>query len=154
MSIPTIITILEKMLTLHAYLNELTVRKEEIVKANKVEELQQITKEEKQYTRAIVQLEKQRAELSDGKTVTELAELGTPTERDTLLDLKARLTETITNIQKQNELNQLLLEQSLQFVTMTINTLNPQPNAVNYEKPANTKKPVSAPARSLFDSRA
>ncbi|TYS69882.1 flagellar protein FlgN [Sutcliffiella horikoshii] len=154
MSIPTIITILEKMLTLHAYLYELTVRKEEIVKANKVEELQRITREEKQYTRAIMQLEKQRAELSKGKTVTELAEMSTPTEKHTLLDLKARLTETIGNIQKQNELNQLLLEQSLQFVTMTLNTLNPQPNAVNYEKPANTKKSVSAPARSLFDSRA
>ncbi|WP_404459613.1 flagellar protein FlgN [Sutcliffiella horikoshii] len=154
MSIPTIITILEKMLTLHAYLYELIVRKEEIVKMNKVEELQQITREEKQYTRAIVQLEKQRAELSEGKTVTELAEMGNPTEKSTLLDLKARLTDTIDNIQKQNELNQLLLEQSLQFVTMTLNTLNPQPNAVNYEKPANTKKSVSAPARSLFDSRA
>ncbi|NMH75202.1 flagellar protein FlgN [Bacillus sp. RO2] len=154
MSIPTIITILEKMHTLHAYLYELTVRKEEIVKVNKVEELQQITREEKQYTRAIVQLEKQRAELSEGKTVTELAEVSTPTEKQALLDLKAGLTETIGNIQKQNELNQLLLEQSLQFVTMTLNTLNPQPNAVNYEKPANTKKSVSAPARSLFDSRA
>ncbi len=154
MSIPTIITILEKMLTLHSYLYELTVRKEEVVKANKVDELQQITREEKQYTRAIVQLEKQRAELSDGKTVTELTEMGTPTEKSTLLDLKARLTETIANIQKQNELNQLLLQQSLQFVTMTLNTLNPQPNAVNYEKPANTKKSVSAPARSLFDSKA
>ncbi|UAL47015.1 flagellar protein FlgN [Sutcliffiella horikoshii] len=154
MSIPTIITILEKMLTLHAYLYELTVRKEEIVKANKVEELQQLTREEKQYTRAIVQLEKQRTELSEGKTVTELAEMATPSEKSALQDLKARLTETIGNIQNQNELNQLLLQQSLQFVTMTLNTLNPQPNAVNYEKPANTKKSVSAPARSLFDSRA
>ena len=154
MSIPTIITILEKMLTLHAYLYELTVRKEEIVKANKVEELQQLTREEKQYTRAIIQLDKQRAELSEGKTVTELAEMSSPTEKSTLLDLKARLTGIIGSIQKQNELNQLLLEQSLQFVTMTLNTLNPQPNAVNYEKPANTKKSVSAPARSLFDSRA
>ncbi|MGD6776470.1 flagellar protein FlgN [Sutcliffiella horikoshii] len=154
MSIPTIITLLEKMLTLHAYLYELTVRKEEIVKENKVEELQQITREEKQYTRAIVQLEKQRTELSEGKTVTELAELGTPEEKTALHGLKQRLTETISNIQTQNELNQLLLEQSLQFVTMTLNTLNPQPSAVNYEKPANTKKSVSAPARSLFDSRA
>lgn len=154
MSISTIITLLEKMLTLHAYLYELTVRKEEIVKANKVDELQQITREEKQYTRAIVQLEKQRAELSEGKTVTELAEMASHEERTILVGLKERLTETIVNIQKQNELNQLLLEQSLQFVTMTMNTLNPQPSAVNYEKPANTKKSVSTPARSLFDSKA
>ncbi|MCM3618771.1 flagellar protein FlgN [Sutcliffiella horikoshii] len=154
MSISTIISILEKMLTLHAYLYELTVRKEEIVKANKVEELQQITREEKQYTRAIVQLEKQRAEASNGKTVSTLIETCSPIEKKELLNLKDRLAETIAKIQKQNEINKLLLEQSLQFVTMTINTLNPQPNAVNYEKPVNTKKSVSTPARSLFDSKA
>lgn len=154
MSISTIITLLDKMLTLHSYLYELTVRKEEVVKANKVDELQEITREEKQYTRAIIQLEKQRAELSEGKTVTELAEMASPGERNEMLPLKDRLAEIISNIQKQNELNQLLLEQSLQFVTMTINTLNPQPSAVNYEKPANMKKSVSAPTRSLFDSKA
>ncbi|MCG1021581.1 flagellar protein FlgN [Sutcliffiella horikoshii] len=154
MSIPTIITLLDKMLTLHSYLYELTVRKEEVVKANKVDELQEITREEKQYTRAIIQLEKQRAELSGGKTITELAEMASPAERSEMLPLKDRLAKIISNIQKQNELNQLLLEQSLQFVTMTINTLNPLPNAVNYEKPANMKKSVSAPARSLFDSKA
>jgi flagellar biosynthesis/type III secretory pathway chaperone len=154
MSIPTIITILDKMLTLHSYLYELTVRKEEVVKANKVDELQEITREEKQYTRAIIQLEKQRAELAEGKTVTELAEMATPAERSEMLPLKDKLAKIISNIQKQNELNQLLLEQSLQFVTMTINTLNPQPSAVNYEKPANMKKSVSTPTRSLFDSKA
>ena len=154
MSNSTIISILEKMLTLHAYLYELTVRKEEIVKANKVEELQQITREEKQYTRAIVQLEKQRAEASNGKTVSTLIETCSPIEKKELLNLKDRLAETIAKIQKQNEINKLLLEQSLQFVTMTINTLNPQPNAVNYEKPVNTKKSVSTPAHSLFDSKA
>jgi flagellar biosynthesis/type III secretory pathway chaperone len=142
------------MLTLHTYLYEVTVRKEKVVKANKVDELQEITREEKQYTRAIVQLEKQRATLSDGKTVTDLIEMCSPGEKVELIALKDKLAETIANIQKQNELNQLLLEQSLQFVTMTINTLNPQPNALNYEKPVNTKKSVSAPARSLFDSKA
>ncbi|CAG9621432.1 flagellar protein FlgN [Sutcliffiella rhizosphaerae] len=154
MSTSTLITVLEKMSTLHAYLYELTVRKEEVVKGNKVDELQQITREEQQYTRAIVQLEKQREQLSGNKTISEVAEVSSPEEKTVLLNLKEKLLDTIEKIKVQNELNQSLLQQSLQFVTMTMNTLNPQPTAVNYEKPANSKKSPSAPGRSLFDSKA
>ncbi|QFT90650.1 FlgN protein [Bacillus sp. THAF10] len=154
MSHSTLISVLEKMVTLHSYLYELTTRKEEIVKANKMDELQEVTREEKQYTRAIVQLEQQRKQLSGEKTISELANNSNAEEKERLLSLKEQLTDIISNIKKQNELNQLLLEQSLQYVTMTINTLNPQPAAVNYEKPANTKKATGAPARSMFDSKA
>ncbi len=154
MSISTILSILEKMATLHAYLYELTVRKEDIVKENKLDELQELTVEEKKYAKAIAMLEQQRKQLSEKKTVTELASDAAPEESRALLEVRDRLTHTIEKIQHQNQLNQQLLEQSLQFVTMTMNTINPQPSAVNYEKPANTKRTSSAPARSLFDSKA
>jgi flagellar biosynthesis/type III secretory pathway chaperone len=154
MSITNILSTLEKMATLHAYLYELTVRKEDIVKENKLEDLQELTLEEKKYAKAIAQLEQQRKLLSEKKTVTELLEDATPDEQKALLDVRGRLADTIGKIQRQNELNQQLLQQSLQFVTMTMNTINPQPSAVTYDKPANTKKTASAPSRSLFDSKA
>lgn len=112
MSISTIITTLEKLATLHDYLYELTVRKAEIVKSNSLEDLQELTQEEKKFTKAIYQLEQQRAALSGSKTVSELAEEANGTERDTLLHLKDRLTGTIQSIQQQNELNQQLLNRT------------------------------------------
>ncbi|WP_223701302.1 flagellar export chaperone FlgN [Sutcliffiella deserti] len=154
MLIPTILSTLEKLATLHEYLYEVTVRKADIVKNNRLEDLQELTKEEKKYTQAIAQLEKQRAQLSGSRTISELAEEATEEEKVALHHLKERLTETIQSIQQQNELNQLLLQQSLQFVTVTMNALNPEPNAINYEKSANVKKNTNAPTRSMFDSKA
>lgn len=154
MSISTIITTLEKLATLHDYLYELTVRKAEVVKSNSLEDLQELTQEEKKFTKAIYQLEQQRAALSGDKTVSELAEAANETEREALLHLKDRLTGAIQSIQQQNELNQQLLNQSLQFISVTLNTLTQEPSAVTYEKGANIKKNTTTPTRSMFDSKA
>lgn len=154
MSISSIVTTLEKLATLHDYLYELTVRKADIVKNNSLEDLQVLTIEEKKFTKAIYQLEQQRAALSGDKTVLELAEEANEAERETLLQLRERLTNTIQNIHQQNELNQQLLNQSLQFITVTLNTLTQEPGAGTYEKSANIKKNNTTPTRSMFDSKA
>lgn len=154
MSISSIITTLEKLATLHDYLYELTVRKAEVVKSNSLEDLQELTQEEKKFIKAINQLEQQRAALSGDKTVSELSEEANAAEREILLQLKERLTGTIQRIQQQNELNQQLLNHSLQFITVTMNTLTQEPSAVTYEKGANIKKNTTAPTRSMFDSKA
>ncbi|WP_078378889.1 flagellar protein FlgN [Sutcliffiella halmapala] len=154
MSIPTIISTLEQLAALHDSLYELTTRKAEIVKSNSIEDLQELTKEEKKCTTAIYQLERQRAELSGNKTISELLVDASENEKAALLQLRERLTNTIESIKQQNELNQQLLQQSLQFVSMTINALNPEPNTVTYEKSANIKKNTNAPTRSMFDSKA
>lgn len=154
MSISTIITTLEKLATLHDYLYELTVRKAEVVKSTSLEDLQELTQEEKKFTKAIYQLEQQRAVLSGEKTVSDLAEEANEAERESLLHLKDRLKGTIQSIHQQNELNQQLLNQSLQFITITLNTLTQEPSAVTYEKGANIKKNTTTPTRSMFDSKA
>lgn len=154
MSIPSIISMLEKLAALHDAFYELTTRKAEIVKKNNLEDLQALTKEEKKYVTAIQQLEEQRAQASGHRTISELMEDASETEKKDLHQLKERLSDTIARIKEQNELNQQLLQQSLQFVTATISAFNPEPKAMTYEKTANIKKNTNAPMRSMFDSKA
>ncbi|WP_417898896.1 flagellar export chaperone FlgN [Bacillus haimaensis] len=154
MSISAIITTLEKLATLHDYQYELTVRKADIVKNNSLEDLQNLNKEEQKFLKAISQLEQQRLALSNNKTITDLMVEATDEEKTALLQLKERLSISIKHIQEQNELNQQLLQQSLQFITVTLNTLTQEPSAVTYEKGANIKKNTNTPTRSMFDSKA
>ncbi|MBM7618370.1 flagellar biosynthesis/type III secretory pathway chaperone [Bacillus tianshenii] len=154
MSISAIITILEKLATLHDYLYELTVRKADIVKNNSLEDLQNLNKEEQKFLKAISQLEQQRLALSNNKTISELMVVATDEEKTALLQLKDRLSISIEQIQEQNDLNQQLLQQSLQFIAVTLNTLTQEPSAVTYEKSANIKKNTNTPTRSMFDSKA
>ncbi|AST93344.1 hypothetical protein BC6307_19785 [Sutcliffiella cohnii] len=157
MTLQPVIVIMEKLLALHEGLLQLAVKKTDIVKSGDAKELQQLTKEENKFVKAIGQLEQERltltANLGTGATISELIEKATDSEADKLLQLKDKLTHVIKQLQERNELNEGLLQQSLQFVQVTLNSINPEPTSVTYEKAATGKKPAT-PTRSMFDSKA
>ena len=157
MTLQPVIVIMEKLLALHEGLLQLAVKKTDIVKSGDAKELQQLTKEESKFVKAIGQLEQERltltANLGTGATISELIEKATDSEADKLLQLKNKLTDVIKQLQERNELNEGLLQQSLQFVQVTLNSINPEPTSVTYEGAATGKKPA-APTRSMFDSKA
>lgn len=157
MTLQPVIVIMEKLLALHEGLLQLAVKKTDIVKSGDAKELQQLTKEENKFVKAIGQLEQERlaltANLGTGATISALIEKATDSEADKLLQLKNKLTDVIKQLQERNELNEGLLQQSLQFVQVTLNSINPEPTSVTYEGAATGKKPA-APTRSMFDSKA
>lgn len=60
------------------------------------------------------------------------------------------LTETIVKLKQQEELNQILLQQSMQFVQLSLELLNPSIGNMNYSG----KDKTNQMGRSVFDSKA
>ncbi|MGG5255323.1 flagellar protein FlgN [Neobacillus sp. SM06] len=150
-----LISTMEKLLKLHKSLYELAVKKTEIVKMGDMEALNFTLKDEQAHLAAINQLEQARQQLA--KTI--VPEVEQPSISDCLksvegeswvkLDrVRSELLDVIGQIRQQNDLNQKMIYQSLQFVNLTLNLVAPQPEEFNYG-------PVSKPASTaLFNRKA
>ncbi|WP_176483813.1 flagellar protein FlgN [Bacillus sp. FJAT-45066] len=155
MSIQNITILLEKILTLHQRLLEQAVTKAELIKSGNPDELQSLLKEEQKLVQAIGQLETERLKLmpnADG-TITTLIESTSGSNTNKLAQLKDELTSIVLQLKEQNELNQQLLQQSLQFINVTMNALQGPETQVTYDKPTAKKAPTTS-SRSIFDSKA
>lgn len=166
MSVQPIISILEKLEKMHSSLLQLANEKTELVKKGDMDGLDSIIKNEQSHVAAIEVLEKQRQQMvTDYLRAKGIALSGTPTvaqvieaaeteeERDQLENIKNQLSAVIDNLRKQNDLNQKLVFQSLQFVNMSLDMLRPRTEEINYSgKP--TGNETTAPKKSMFDSQA
>ncbi|WP_203363293.1 flagellar protein FlgN [Bacillus sp. REN10] len=158
MSAQKLIDVLDKMNRLHDMLYTLAEKKTDIMKQNDMNGLDQLLKDEQKYVAAINTMEKERQTLAaalTGKidaTLTDCQEVVTEQEKRTLQTLKEGLTEKVTKLKEQNELNQQLIYQSLQFVNMSMSLMRPQPEQPTYSHPAQRKTGQSK--RSMFDSQA
>ena len=167
MELSTILVTLEKLEKIHHSLYELASNKTNIVKSNQVEELDLILKAEQAHVAAIETIEQQRqVQVKQYLTNKEFSYTGMPTlahlieaahEDPMLAELKAqreRLIEAVEMLKVQNDLNQKLVFQSLQFINMSLNTMQPQQQEqVNYsDKEVLGQNTVSK--KSYFDSQA
>lgn len=166
MSVQTIIETLEKLEKVHRSLLELALRKTDVIKKGDMVELDQILKNEQSHVAAIETIEKQRQVLvtdylkskgidfSDIPTVADVIEAAqAKNERDLLQQVRERLVQVVGELKSQNDLNQKLVYQSLQFVNMSLEMIRPQNNQINYS--GNTVKGQNvAPKKSIFDSQA
>ncbi|KGR90081.1 hypothetical protein CD30_13540 [Ureibacillus massiliensis 4400831 = CIP 108448 = CCUG 49529] len=166
MSVQSIITILERLEKLHKSLLELSYQKTEIVKKGDMAELDNMLKNEQSHVAAIETLEKQRqqavSEYLTGKGISQAGKqaiadvievVENEEERTQLQDVRNRLMLVVDDLRKQNELNQKLVFQSLQFVNMTLDLLRPKPDQINYSgKEARGDNTVQK--KSYFDSQA
>lgn len=164
MAIDPLLTILDKLEKMHKSLLKLAYHKTELIKVGDMEGLNQMLKSEQAHVAAISQLEQQRQKvvteylgakgiaLSGQATVADvMGAADTPQEKDKLDEVRKRLLLTIKTLKKQNDLNQKLIFQSLQFVNMTLGLLRPQPEQINYSK---TEVRGSNMAKVHFDSQA
>ncbi|GGB55305.1 flagellar protein FlgN [Virgibacillus dakarensis] len=162
MTIQTIIQSLEKLVTIHESLLELSEQKTVVIKEGSVEKLQSLLIKERRYVRTLGQEEEKRQkEVEDwfseqrisGKEVTITTMLNEISGEETgteMAQIANTLTEVIVKLKQQEQLNQALIQQSMQFVELSLDMIDPSIKKMNYgDKHAN-----ESANRSVFDSKA
>lgn len=153
----TVITILEKELKLYRELYDLVKRQTTIIKDGDINVLNELLKQQQKYVTTMSVLEEERQqelarmfpEKSPLPTIRECIEIAPEDEKTRLRKLHHELTEVLTDVRETNELNQQLLEQSLEFVNFSINLLRPQQENINYGPPQ--KKQPAQGTSSIFN---
>ncbi|MER2154613.1 MAG: flagellar protein FlgN [Solibacillus sp.] len=139
MSIANIVVMLEKLEKMHKSLLELALAKTEYIKQGDMEQLDQLIKSEQAHVAAINTLEQQRQlmvtdylrakgiALTDTPSVADVitaAENSESTEK--LINVRERLIALLNQLKIQNDLNQKLVMNSLQFINITLDAMRPQ----------------------------
>ncbi len=168
MSVSQIVATLEKLEKMHKSLLELANKKTEFIKSNDMEQVDVLLKNEQAHVAAIDTLEQQRQVMvtdylrakgiafTGTPTVAELIEAAEPQEAKELQDVRSRLLQVVTELKVQNDLNQKLVLQSLQFVNLTLDMLRPQPEQAgtfNYSG-AEVRGKTNIGKKSYYDSQA
>lgn len=143
----------------------LAKQKTEIIKKGDINSLQNLLKEENKHIQAIQRLEmglknettlflqKNRIEMEQ-PSLSAAIEIANELEKEALLQGKQELENNIKELSIQNQLNQQLLEQSLQFVNISLDLLQPDIDSYNYDRSENGAQENRQQSRSLFDSKA
>ncbi|WP_075982961.1 flagellar protein FlgN [Bacillus massilinigeriensis] len=159
MSAESLIASTEKLFKLHKSLYEIAVKKTEVIKKGDIDTLNQILKDEQTHIAAITKVEKERQQAAcalvpeqENPSVTDCFERISEIEQFRLAEIANKLSELVFELKEQNFLNQQLIHQSLQFVNVSMNLLNPQPDSINYGPPAGSKK-QSKNTQGMFNSR-
>jgi len=147
---------------IHKELLKTSQEKTEIIKAGDIEKLQHTLTKERKYIQLLEQFEAKRERnvkkwfeenqiTTNEFTITNILEMThNEIDKKNLEQVMVQLTTVITQLKQQEQLNQDLTRQSLQFVQMSLNMLNPSIMDMNYGK-RESKKPIN---QSVFDSRA
>lgn len=161
MSVQPIIQSLQKLIGLHESLLEISKQKTAVVKEGSVESLQPLLLKERKHVQALEQAETKRqkavqvwvAEHIPGMeqaTITGILEvLNDEQSKKELEKVTITLTETITELKQQEQLNQSLIQQSMQFVELSLNMMKPSIRNMNY----GGKKSSDSTERSVFEDR-
>lgn len=160
----TITDILAELIYLHERLNELALEKLEAVKRNEITALNDIIKQETSLIKKLTKAEQSRMDAVQGwirakGLVTEdvtmefMIEHSPVEEQPKLTEQFQSLLNEMIRLKEMNELNRVLIEDSLRFVNLSLDLLSPDIADMNYERPT-TKESGPTEQRSIFDSRA
>lgn len=165
MSITTILTSLDNLEKLHRSLLRIAYDKTAVIKSGDMDGLDRLLKEEQSHLAAILQTEGQRQRdvaqfLTDqgrsvpaNPTVADLLAIASEADKQSLTEARDRLLHAIHDLKWQNDLNQKLTYQSLQFVNLSLDIARPRPESTNYSKKEINGNKVSKEQVS-FDSQA
>ncbi|WP_428909641.1 flagellar protein FlgN [Niallia sp. Krafla_26] len=158
LSAQALITVMEKLLKLHQSLLGLSKEKTAILKNGDFDAFQEYLRNEQKHINAITILEKERQKAVSSIipeesewTLTNCLPQLYDADQEKLLSIKQELTDLIKQLKEVNELNQQLVQQSLQFVNLQLDLLLPD-ELDNYSKEQNDQD--SLPKTSIFDSKA
>lgn len=151
------------LITVHESLLSMAVQKSEKLKQNELEAFNDLIKMEQKHIQALEQLEKVRLKaakdlavflnLQEDASVTDIiARLPLEKDQQRLEEKATALLEAVLHIKQQEDLNRQLLKQSLQFVQLQLDLMEPSVESMTY----GTKKIAEDPKakRSVFDSKA
>lgn len=156
-----VIKSLQRLINIHEDLIHISVQKTDIVKEGAIDKLQKILAQEQKHIRLLEQaelnrqqevevwFEKQQLPLDDVTITKMLSILTNEQARDVLEKATIALTNVITKLKQQEQLNRDLLHQSMQFVQISLNMLSPTIENINYGNKRDTEI-----KRSVFDSKA
>ncbi|WP_431804171.1 flagellar protein FlgN [Halobacillus andaensis] len=162
MFIKQIIDYLERLKQLHESLLALSKRKTEALKTNDIDGLRSCLNQERKHISAIETLEKKRSAAvkewaaneadyeGENPTISEIIEWVDWAERQQLKEVYDAFILVLAELKQQEVLNGDLTRQSLQFVNMSLDLLQPTIENVNYGGTSRT----NGPKRSVFDSQA
>lgn len=162
MSAEALIANLTKLYQLHENLLKLAVRKTDVLKKGDVDSLQDIMRDEQKFTTAITMMEQERQTAArsflkqngNGQiTISDCIEAAAPEAAETLRAIQEQMVTVIDKLQEQNELNKQLIYQSLQFVNMNLDLLQPDNETATYGRPDHNRNQMK-PGKSFFDSKA
>ncbi|MDQ0254527.1 flagellar biosynthesis/type III secretory pathway chaperone [Evansella vedderi] len=161
-----LIQIFQVLTVVHEQMNEKALLKQEAVKKGNIPELEQVMKEEAALIQKLRKLEntrlhavglwmKEKGFVEETATMETLLKYFPERLRPELEEWSQRLVAEITKLKHQNELNQQLIEESLRFVNMSLDSMNPQQEFGNYKRPQDKgDNDFESTGRSLFDSKA
>ncbi|MCA1011249.1 flagellar protein FlgN [Halobacillus halophilus] len=164
MTLKSVIQCMDQLKQVHESLLVLSRKKTEALKSNDTSGLQQLLTQERKHVQAINKVEKQRVEAvvswceAQGLSTYEptISRIIANLEGDAQSKLEAIYEEmllVLSNLKQQEQLNAQLTKQSLQFINMSLDMLQPSLESVNYGgKSASSKNNKSK--RSTFDSKA
>ncbi|MEN2768732.1 flagellar protein FlgN [Ornithinibacillus xuwenensis] len=163
MSLNVIIEKLEKLTSIHQQLLELSFEKTTVVKEGAVDKLQAILIKERKFVQQLEQAEDNRKKEVDAwflehnlkldeATITNMINHLDASEKKELEESAVRLSEVILKLKQQEQLNMALIQQSMQFVQLSIDLMSPSLKNMNYGNKAD--KDQSTINRSVFDSKA
>jgi flagellar biosynthesis/type III secretory pathway chaperone len=162
LAINPVIEVLRELIRIHEAFIVTAKEKTKIVKSGNTETLQQVLVKERKYMQQLEQAEARRQKAVEiwfsGSTITPgektlthmLDSMENETEKRELERQTVTLTKAITMLKQQEQLNQALIRQSLQFVHLSLDMLNPAMKNINYGK----SRQSDGIKRSVFDSRA
>jgi flagellar biosynthesis/type III secretory pathway chaperone len=145
-------SLLERLFKSHEELLALGERTTEVLKLGDMKALDALLKEEDLQVKKLQIIEKERLKKFANVTLGDVLEQATGEEKARLEHLQKQLLEVFEDLKSRNALNQELLEQSLQYVNMSLSMFQPVNEPATY---SNSKSnPYNTNSASLFDSKA
>ncbi len=154
---------MKHLVVLHKDLIQLSNKKTEEIKQGDMEQLSKTLMDERKHIQAITQTEEKRQALVEDffmkvnpdveeKTVTTLlAHIDNNEYKQQLEDVVALLIDAIVQLRQVEQLNQELMAQSMQFVQLSLDMLQPSIQRMNYDEKQTIQDSVK---QSVFDSKA
>ncbi|MGP4077723.1 flagellar protein FlgN [Halobacillus sp. K22] len=164
MTLKPVIQCMDQLKQLHESLLILSRKKTEALKTNNTTDLQQMLTQERKHVQAINKVEKQRGDAAVSWFEAQGLSTYDPTisnminnlEGDSqvqLQDIYEEMVLVLSSLKQQEQLNAELTKQSLQFINLSLNMLQPSLESVNYAG-RTTASNRNKPKRSTFDSKA
>jgi FlgN protein len=159
-----LLTVLEKIVKLQKSLHQIALEKTDILKADDIEALGQLMKDELKHIKAIEMVNGEREQIQrqlanelllppTNITISQLLKSSMLKDKESLRKLQVKLVEQTQSLKEINEFNQQLLQQSLNFVNLNLDLVLGQQESGNYTDNSSNEEEEST-SRSLFDSKA
>jgi flagellar biosynthesis/type III secretory pathway chaperone len=154
---------MKKLVKIHQTFNELAEEKTVSLTKGDIAHLKSIMQKETVQIKQLQRVEQERIRLvqffiqtkglvTEVGTLAEILHHVNDGEKDVLVSLQEQIVQQIGILKEKNKLNEQLIEDSLRFVNLSLDVIQPEHETGNYGRP--DKANDEPQGRSLFDSKA